>query len=104
MMNYSDRFQVNVYVQQNPIHTLEAKAVSIEESEAMSALNSNFIKRMIVANFNKTAMDLLFAEKYLDNGEIKYYDKKGIEFSAKRIIENIQDKAKEKLPKALVFE
>ena len=196
MMNYSDRFKVNAYVQQNPIHTLKSKAMPIEESEAISALNSNFIKRMIVANFNKTAMDLLFAqdsdylmidfadcrfgyfeitapnefqgvkiastwnttltleelrktkgvqyvkrevkditeeewdsyldeflttikqkwpeekiiineisfaEKYVENGEIKYYDKNGIEFSAKHIIENIQDKAKERLPKALVL-
>ena len=63
IMNYSKQYQVNAYVQQNPIHTLKASPLIIEEADAVSALNSNFIKRMIVANFNKNAMDLLMAQE-----------------------------------------
>ena len=63
IMNYSDNYKVNAYVQQNPIHTLKSMPLNIDEEDAVSALNSNFIKRMIVANFNKTAMDLLAAQE-----------------------------------------
>lgn len=63
LMNYSEMYKVNAYVQQNPIHTLNSAPLIIDESEAQSALNSNFIKRMVVANFKKTAVDLLMAQE-----------------------------------------
>ena len=62
IMNYSERYKVNAYVQQNPIHTIKSSPLIIDEEDTVSALNSAFIKRMIVANFNKTAIDLLMAQ------------------------------------------
>ena len=62
IMNYSERYKVNAYVQQNPIHTIKSSLLIIDEEDTVSALNSAFIKRMIVANFNKTAIDLLMAQ------------------------------------------
>lgn len=193
IMNYSESYQVCAYVQQNPIHTLKSAPLMIDESEAISALGSNFIKRMIVANFNKTAMDLLFAqesdylmldfadcrfgyfqftnpegvkiadtwnttltlenlkktrnleykfvsrdtitdeewdsyideflaliktkypeeriiineitfaEKYVENETVKFYNQSGIELSARELIQKIEQKVEAKLPKAKVL-
>lgn len=85
LFNYSTDYKVNAYVQQNPIHTLNAKGYPIEMDDCISALGVNFIKRMIYSDFYKISFDLLFEQDsdylMIDFADCRfgYYEIKGEE-------------------------
>ena len=61
IFNYTDRYKINIYILQNPIHTLNFKGLPLNPDIIQGS--SNFTKKMCYLEFNKLAEKFFAKEK-----------------------------------------